>query len=203
MANDTQRPLIEVSDDEDLNQIVQGVINGQGGTGTDDGDLPWPDDGDDGDRPDASRRYERVQSPVRGAVSYVSFGVPMDCYLAFTAWDEREAVRVQNTADESAWGAVSERDKMVQWMRGMVGRDLEADETRTPNERHYYFGGLFKGLTYKKLVIDTHMRGSTAEWKKQLRLVRSQERARVRERLGPEWTDEAIDELLGPLPDDE
>lgn len=203
MADETQQPLIEIPDDDDLSQIVQGVMSGQHGTMTDEGDLPWGVGNDTDDSSEAGTRYEKVQSPIRGAVSYLSFGIPMDCYLAFSAWDERESAQVTGTPNEATWQAVPERDKMVQWFREMVGRDLEADENRTPDERHYYFGGLFKGLTYKKLVIDTHMRGSTAQWKKQLRLVRAQERIRFRDRMGPEWTDEAIDDVLGPLPDDE
>ena len=201
---DERSILIETPGEEELLHIASQVANGQFGTEPDEGDLPdWnPLDGDD-DPGASTPRSNGKKSPVRGAVAYVGFGVPMDCYLAFTAWDEQKAKALKDTPDEAAWEATREADKMVDWLREMVGRDLEADEGRHPDERHYWFGGLFQGLTYKKLVVDTHMRGFETQLKQQLRLVRQQQMDRIRQRLGGEWTDEAIEDLLGPLPDDE
>jgi hypothetical protein len=203
MADDNQ-PIIQIPDDDELFRIAQAAIQGQMGTDQGPGDLPQWDEGDTHDTPiESDKRLNASRSPIRGAVAYLHFLLPNDCYLLFSAWDERQAQKKAETPEAVAWDAVREPDKIVDWIRGMAGRDVEADEMRNTDERHYWFGGLFRGLTYKKLIVDTHMRGFETQLKDQLRLVRSQQRDRIRQRLGSEWTDEAIDDLLGPQPDDE
>lgn len=203
MADDTRR-LIEIPDDDELLRIAQAAVQGQPGADEGEGDLQqWNLNESGDDPPAAGERSHGSRTPIRGAVAYLHFPLPNDCYLLFSAWDERQAQKKAETPEAVAWDAVREPDKIVDWIRGMAGRDVEADETRNPEDRHYWFGGLFRGLTYKKLIVDTHMRGFETQLKEQLRLVRSQQRDRIRQRLGAEWTDEAIDDLLGPLPDDE
>lgn len=189
------RDLIELPGTDALLEIAQAAANGSAGsTIGDDGDMSAPLDlsgpnDDDDATPQASRR-----TPIRGHVSYLSLAIPMDVYLAFSAYDERQIVL--QTQD---WEALTKSERLVRWMQGMVGRDLEADEHRAPDDRLYWWGGLFRGLSYKTLIQDTHMKGYDVKLKQQLRLLRRQQRERVKKQLGPEWSDEAVDDLLGTV----
>ena len=186
--------LIEVPDTDELLRIAQEVGQGTTDFSNDSGDLsPSEFNTEESDDPLAGRAPER-RTPIRGHVNYLSLGIPMDIYLAFSAYDE-QMIRLESPN----WMQTSESDRMVMWIQSMVGRDLAVDEQRATDERLYWWGGLFRGISYRNLVMDTHMKGYDAKLKQQLKLLRTQQYERVRLQLGPEWTDEAVEELLGPM----
>lgn len=184
--------LIEIPDDDELLSIANQVNNGQFGTEPDDGDLTLTDLTDDGEDPD-TRPYQPRKTPVRGSVSYLSIGIPLDVYVAFAAYDEREAKQ-----DPQYHEATPEGERFIGWLQTLVGRDMEADERRPADQKQYWWGGLYRGLSYKKLVEETHRQDDGAKLRHQLKLLRTQQVARIRAKLGGEWTDDAIDDLLGP-----
>lgn len=184
--------LIEIPDDDELLSIANQVNSGQFGTEGDDGDLSLTDlTGGDSD-PD-ERPYQPRKTPARGAVSYLSIGIPLDVYVAFAAHDERDAKH-----DPQYHEATPEAERFVQWLQSVVGRDMEADERRPADQRQYWWGGLYRGLSYQKLVEETHRKDDGTKLRQQLKHLREQQIARVRAKLGGDWTDDAIDDLLGP-----
>lgn len=185
--------LIDIPDDEDLLEIANAANAGQFGTEAGEGDLALADlTGDDDTDPDR-RPYTPRKSPVKGSVAYMHFGLPLDIYLAFAAADEQSA-----RIDPKFYEEVPESERLIAWLQAVVGRDMEADERRPRDKKVYWWGGLYRSLSYKKLVEDTHRQDDDDRLRLKLRLLRDQQMVRVRAKLGPDWTDDAIEDLLGP-----
>ena len=193
---DNDQTLIEIPEDDELLTIANAANEGQFGTENDEGDLPgWPlEDLGGGDNTETEARPSVRKSPIRGAVAYLPVGIPMSVYHAFTGYDERR-IKV----DGAAWEALHESDRLIIYLENLVGRDMQADERRAPEDKVYWFAGLFRGATFKSLVEAAHTRDDEAEFAKRQQLVRVQQRTRFRQRFGDEWTDDQIDDVLGPL----
>lgn len=189
--DDVQRPMIELPDEEDLTQIAHQVLNGQfGSDGEGELDLPDLTGEDPPDQGSASLRRQRT--PVRGHLAYLNVPLSMALYMGFRMFDE------QATHKDAQWRNIPEADRILIWLEGMMGRDGLADEDRPPDEKVYWPGGLFQGLTFKKLIVDTHMRGYDEQLAKQNRIRRDLQRKRLQDKLGADWPEEAIDDLLLP-----
>lgn len=195
MPDETQQPLIEIPEEDELLQIANSAVNGQFGT-EGDGDMPdWDLTGaDDGVNTRTDNGPMNRRTPMRGAVAYLYVGIPMSVYHAFTGYDEQ-----RHRVEGDAWDNLREEERITTYLEELVGRDMQADERRPPADKVYWFAGLYRGQTFKSLVEAAHAKDDEAEFQKRNRLLRAQQRARFRERMGSEWTDDQIDEVLGPL----
>lgn len=196
--------LIEIPDDEmpNFTRIAEEAANGTLGSTPGGGELTLVDlsEGDPGDETPHERNR---RTPVRGAISYLNMAFPMSTYLLFSAWDERQVDNLTTAEEKAKWDAEPEGSRFVRWVEEMAARDIAADELRSQDERVYWLGGLFQALTYKKLIVDTHMKDFDIEFKKNRKLWKKSSFDRHRARLGNEWSDEAIWDLIGVDIDDE
>ena len=193
---DEMRGYVDIPEDEEFVNIAVDAANGQLGTGSDDGDLQgddWLNSGDSTPISDSrSRRPQRAA--VHGQAVYVSVPLGNDFLYAFGAADEMIITR---EGEDGEYLQIPERDRMAMYIKGLIGRDMEADERRTPDKKIYWLGGLYRGATYKNLIVDTHMRDFDKTLKEQWNAKAAIQFKRMREELGPEWSDSKIAYMLG------
>ena len=207
--DEQKQPLIEIDDDDDLTLIANQVANGQAGSEEGEGDLPggWDLNGDD-DRSEVDpRTYVPRKTPVHGQVAYANVPLGSDFQFIFAAADEQR-IRVEREKQgdpetPSAYEQIPDPVRMAMYIQGMMGRDIQADERRPADQKVYWPGGLFKGASYKTLIVDTHMRDFDKTLKKQLEAQRRVQFRQARKMLGPEWSDETILHMLGADTTDE
>lgn len=185
-------PLINLPDSAGMpnwSSMVQ--ADGEDGDGEDNGgdlDLGTQDAADTPDAPKENRR----RSPVHGHVSYLNFSVSRGTQLLFEARDERAKATGEWTED------LPEAERFSIWIDEIAGLDVSADEHRPESDRHYDFGSLFRGMGFKSLIVKTHMRGYEQKLAQHRRQMREDYKARLQKVLGAEWSDEQIEDLLGP-----
>ena len=196
--DDQDKIFLETDDEPDFTQFAQQAVEGGGGTGPE-GDMAWGVDDATDDPVGKPEAPNARRTPIRGSYAYLSVPLGMDLYLGFSAFDEGQKLRErQGELDPTEWSAYPEADRLVMWVQGMMARDIERDEKSPEPQRLYYFSGLFRGLTYRKLIVDPHLRGMDAKLRERDRLRRQQQIARVQQKMGPEWTEDAVEDLLGP-----
>lgn len=192
---DERQPLIEIPDDDTLVEIATQAANGQLGTESDGSDLPdWDLAGDADDDNSPSSREAHRRTPIHGTVTYARVPLNTDFLVAFGAADEQ---RIRQEGEDSRYAQLPEAARMAMYLKGLWARDMAADEFRPPDQKVYWLGGLFRGATYRSLIVDTHMRDFDKTLKEQFQARNRVQFERARKMLGPEWTDEAIAEMLG------
>lgn len=194
MAEDNQR-LIELPDDEELFRMAQAAVQGRAGTDAGAGELHQWDDDDPRNAPiESAPASSPRRTPIHGAVAYMRVPLSMAVYHGFAAYDEARRRKLGDALYQ-----VSESDRMAAYLEMMVGHSILADDKRSDEEKIYFFQGLYRGQTFQELVAATHVRDEESEWAQRAKLIRRQECERVRAKLGNEWTDERINEMLGPV----
>lgn len=198
MADDDRREerLIEIPEDRpDFDAIADETET------ADPGDLPRALGMGD-DESDRGRKRQR-QSPVRGEVTFFSIEIPTTLYVLYSAWADRQEDMLRRQVEHEV--PVEERleplpetheEAFQRYLMEACGRDAEADDLRPDGEQQYNFVG-FIGKGFRSLVRQYAAEEYEHGLRPQLREQRQLIKERLRDRL-EEWSDEDLEELLGP-----